>query len=204
MANFCGNCGVKLDADMKICPNCGRMVGKARRAVPASAPAPARTPKRAAPVRNVKKKKTAAPKPHTKRPVPEYEEEEESDRSGRHAAFVLIRRFVVIAVVVAAIYFAAFAVQVVRVKHATYEFNLPESFFSAKNYGEAFENATEDGHWHYNIVTQRVRYTATHNGEPIEITFSALGSVTVKEVDYDGKERTDDEEISNALMGLFI
>lgn len=198
MANFCGNCGVRLDAAMRVCPNCGRMVSMTaappRRAVPASAPAPARTAKR----------RSTAPRPQPKRRAPVYEEEEEEAPSRGRAAFVLIRRFLVIAVVIGAVYFAAFALQVVRVKHSTYEFEVSADWLTAKNYGQAFENSTEDGKWHYNIVTQRVRYTATHNGQPIEVIFSALGTVKVVEVDYDGKERTDDEEISHALMGLYI
>lgn len=196
MANFCGSCGVRLDSDMRVCPNCGRLVRNVGavpgRAVPASAPA----------ARPVKRK---APRPQPRRAeVYEEDEEEEEEKRGGRAVFVLIKRLVVVGIVVAAIYFAAFGIQVLRVKHSTYKFDIPAEWLSAKNYGQAFENSTEEGKWHYNPFTFRVRYTGVHNGEEIEVVFSVMLSVDVKEVDVDGEEKTSDKDISNALMGLFI
>ncbi len=214
MANFCGFCGVKLDSGMRICPNCGRLLknqtAAANRPVKTAAPAAKQTPPAKKQPRAVRASAPVKKQPPRKQPArpqpkkPDYDEDEEEEEPGRSAVLVLVKRAVIAVIIIAAIYFSLFFLQVLRVKHTTYEFNVPSSWMSAENFGQAFENSTEDGSWHYNPFTFRVRYTAKHNGDDIEVVFSALGDVEVKKVTVDGEEKTEKEDISTTLMGLFI
>ena len=221
MTRKCSSCGAAVSDSMKICPNCGRLLSsigdrheyqpeRQHRARPASAalrqpekthqngrrPAPKQTGgsrrKQPAPQR------PAAAGPHTKkRPAPVQEEKELPGWTR------IIKRTAVIAVILAAVYFALFGLQVLRIKHSSYEFDTGMKL-TASDYGEAFNNSVTGGSWSYNPFTFRMTYSGIHDGKEIAIRFSAAVKLDVESILVGSEEKTEREQIHNYLMGLFI
>ena len=229
MARRCSSCDAVVEDGMRLCPNCGRLIASigdrheyqpenGYRARPASAEIPRRregeqrrrpsAPDRGTgnrpgrpPVRkdtrdsakhsSAKKNKTA------KKPAPRREERELPLWTR------IIKRVTLVLVILAAVYFALFGLQVLRIKHSTYDFDT-QMKLTASNYGEAFSNSVTDGSWSYNPFTFGMTYSGIHDGKEIEIKFSAAISLEVKSIRVGEEEKTAKEQINIYLMGLFI
>ena len=233
MRSKCSSCGAGIDGNMRICPNCGRLLasigdrheyqaprtsrspeGRTSRAGAHTTGAvqkntgrpprtaqdkPARRKPAERPVREAVKKQPSQ-RVHTKPKAhpPARQEEKELPRWTR-----IIKRVTLIAVILAAVYFALFGLQVLRIKHSSYEFDTKMKL-SAENYGEAFSNSVTDGSWSYNPFTFGMTYSGIHDGKELEIKFSAGWSLEVKCVRVGKEDKTSKEQINIYLMGLFI
>ena len=230
MSKRCSSCSAVIESGMRVCPNCGRLLASigdrheyqpdnSRKAVPASAPKPAPensrrrvrpqsgqqgTPKR--PARDAAKKiRKKSPAPAAKavrapeRAVPPREEDAERLPGWRRA----VKITAVTAVILAAVYFALFGLQVLRIRHSTYKFDTSMTL-SASDYGEAFDKSVTGGSWSYNPFTFTMTYKGEHDGKDIAVKFSAGLELDVKSVTVGEEEKTEKEQINIYLMGLFI
>lgn len=221
---FCTGCGARLAPNVKLCPQCGKLVDAPRPQQtnpPKRRPAPqsrsdagaVRSQSRnlsgrvnAKPARRPLPPKTAKkPAAAPARPAPYiYEGHPDaapSDKKRKSTA--LIFRILTVLVILAAAYAAIFAVQVFRVKISSYDFDT-DMKLSHKNYGQAIEDYFEDGKWSVNPFSGVCVYKGeTKHGEEYEIVFTARISVKVDKITVNGKT-VDDKQIENRLMGMFI
>ena len=227
MARRCSSCDAVVEEGMRLCPNCGRLIASigdrheyqpegGRKARPASAEMPRRSEggqrkRPAASARDGQHRKSPARKDtrdstkrpaakkakSAKKPVPKQDERE------LPVWTKVIKRVTLILVILAAVYFALFGLQVLRIKHSTYDFDT-QMKLTASNYGEAFSNSVTDGSWSYNPFTFGMTYSGIHDGKEIEIKFSAAISLEVKSIRVGEEEKTAKEQINIYLMGLFI
>lgn len=207
----CSSCNAVVDEGMKLCPNCGRLLSSIgdRHEYQQSAPrrprppqarssGQARHPAGSGAKRPVRQQPAQKKKPSTKKNAPPAEDEKALPGWTR-----LIKRIALIAALLAAIYFGLFGLQVLRIKHSSYEFDTQMKLTSS-NYGEAFSSSVTDGSWSYNPFTFGMTYSGIHDGKEIEIRFSAAIEVKVKSIRVGNEEKTTPEQINNYLMGLFI
>ena len=222
MSRKCSSCNAAVDERMRICPNCGRLLQSigdrheyqpsGGRAVPAAAKSAGKKPAKGAkkpahPSQGGSGKKPAAREGavrrepvHTKPKAHPPAQQEEKELPGWTG---IIKRVTVAAVIIAAIYFALFGLQVLRIKKSSYTFDT-DMKLSASNYGEAFANSVEDGSWKYNPFTFGMTYSGKHDGKDIEIRFSAGWTLDVESIKVGKEEKTTKEQINIYLMGLFI
>ncbi|MBR4554773.1 MAG: hypothetical protein IKO27_04185 [Ruminococcus sp.] len=222
MSRKCGACYARVEAGMKICPNCGRLladIGERHEYQPEKNKAPAadnagrrnaRKPAAAAPEKPVRvKAPAAAEKPVQKKASRAAEKPRVKQRAEQAAEDArprwrgLVKKLIAAAVILTAVYFALFGLQVLRIRHSTYDFTT-DMKLAASNYGEAFDRSVTEGSWSYNPFTFSATYTGIHDGKEIEIDFSALISVKVKSVRVGDEVKNTDKQINIYLMGLFI
>ena len=215
MTRKCSSCNAVVDEGMRICPNCGRLLSsigdkheyqpeRPRRTRPASAklqqPDKGRSRKRPA----AEHKRPAAARPSAARPAAKKKKAPPPQETRELPIWTrIIKRAATAALILAAVYFALFGLQVLRIKHSSYQFDT-QMKLSASNYGEAFENSVTDGSWSYNPFAFKMTYSGVHDGQEIEIRFSAAFSLDVKSILVGKEEKTEREQIHNYLMGLFI
>lgn len=108
-----------------------------------------------------------------------------------------------IAVVVLIVYAVVFAIQVFRVRSATYKFDT-DMKLSAEDFGDAIDNSFDSGSWRYNPFTLTVTYKGEKKGEEdYELRFSAFTKIKLKSVSVGGNEKTGDI-MESAVLGLFM
>lgn len=205
MNNFCTACGARLERGVRICPNCGKLI---------PLPKEERHPQRASNGRQHKRpsgerpqKNIRRPQPEERRPRPAKPAEERAPvrqsaerPKGRKR---LVKRLIAAAVIVTVLYFAVFGLQVLRIRHSSYDFDT-DMKLSCQNFGEAFDRSVEDGKWSYNPFTFTAEYSGKHDGKDITVSFSAFVDVKVKSVEVAGEKKDTDKQKNIYLMGLFI
>ena len=192
MNNFCTSCGARLPEGTRICPNCGKLIP-----APKQTPRPAEEPRRRRPPEAVKKQRPKRPKTV---PMTEADTENRPKHSKRYR---VIRGLIITAVVLAAVYFSLFGLQVLRIRHSSYDFESTMKL-SCETYGEAFDRSVEDGSWSYDPFRFEASYTGIHDGKSIKLVFSALVDVKVKYIEVGGEKKDTDKQKETYLMGLFI
>ncbi len=203
----CPKCGARVDDDMVICGNCGKIIPKS---APKTKSAPKKQPRthsqkppqRSAqkPVQRTIQKSPSAPmKQKAQKPV-------KQKKQRRFASFFSkipnLKKALKIAVIVLVLYFAVSAVQIFRVRFSTYDFST-DMKMSYSSYGDAIDNFFESGHWSYNPFTFTVKYTGKSQNTDYKMKFSAIAKVNLKEVEVDGSSRTG-KKIEPVVMGMFI
>lgn len=222
MERHCSACGARISDDMKICGNCGKIIPpqRARNEVSRS---PKQNVHRESGINSSYQRKSTnakiiqnkvnKPKTQTERRKLKNAESiavnMEVPQKVKNQKFSLknsgkIKKWIKVAIVVIAIYIVISLVQIFRVRFTEYEFKSTDMKMSQKNFGQAIDNFFESGHWVYNPFTLTVKYTGeTSEGNEYDMKFSAFMSIEIKEIEVDGKEKTD-SQLESALMGMFI
>ena len=206
MGRICQSCHARIDDGMKICPNCGRVVPSEQiRREQEYQPAPRR-------VYEHPKRQTTPPEHPRQQPSRAYEERKRpaqpvhapvSGHKKKKSKLKIVRRIVIAAVVLLALYALIFVVQVLRIRRSTYDFSL-EMTMTRENYGEVIDEYFQSGSWSYNPFTFTATFTGVNSrNEEYEISFRALLDVNVSALSIDG-ERIQTEDFETRIMGMFI
>ncbi|MGN1133024.1 MAG: zinc ribbon domain-containing protein [Oscillospiraceae bacterium] len=201
----CPKCGARVDDDMVICGNCGKILPKtppkrqtrtySQKTTPKPPQKPVqRTIQKSAPARQRPQKSKKAQKPIKEK------------TAGKISAFFSkipnLKKILKITVIVLAIYFVISAVQIFRVRFSTYDFST-DMKMTHSNYGDAIDSFFESGHWSYNPFTFTVKYTGESQNTDYKMKFSAIAKVNLKEVEVNGTSKTG-KKIEPVVMGMFI
>jgi uncharacterized Zn finger protein (UPF0148 family) len=217
---YCQGCGAPLKPDVLVCPNCGRLATQQQPNQPRRAVKTVQSAKPARAVKTVPQQQTRQarpqqaavkrqaqradePKPKKKREKREKPDNQSQPNGKKKKIINAALRLATVAIVIGALYFSIFIVQVFRVKVSTYDFS-NEMQMSSDNYGEAIGSYFESGKWSVNPFTATCTYTGkTKHSEEYKIVFSAGLSVKIDEIYVDG-EKVKNKQIETRLMGMFI
>lgn len=202
----CSGCGARIEAGMKICPNCGKIAASQQ---PRTArPQPAKqvhkqTAHREEPPKQVHKQTVHKEEPPKRKAAEQcYAPISEPAKKKKRSKLKIVLKAAKMILIILIVYAVIFAAQVFRIRHSDYEFK-SKMKMSQDNFGEALDNYFEDGRWSYDPITFTASYKGTHEKQEYEITFSALVSVKVKSITIDG-EKVKSKFIETEIMGMFI
>lgn len=196
MERKCSACGARISDGMKLCANCGKIIPPPRTNNPQRQPVRRSYSPDIAQQANTREFITERRQPsQPQKPVVAAKPQKNTK--------AMVFKCIKVAVIVFIIYAVVSAIQIFRVRFATYDFKV-DMKMSQDNYGQAIDNFFDNGHWVYNPFTLTVTYTGEkkHEGD-YELKFSTGVSVTLKSVEVDGKPKEDDK-MESAIMGLFI
>ncbi len=220
MSRKCSSCNAVVEDNMKICPNCGRLLSSIgdRHEYQPHKPQPAKPaakrPQAARPQHSVSRAGGSRQGSVQHRQPPKGQPAKARTAAKGHSSpaheknelprwTMIVRRTALMLLIAAAVYFMLFGLQVLRIRHSTYEFDTKMKL-SSGSFGEAFDSSVQDGGWSYNPFTFTMTYSGRHDGRDMKVRFSAGFSVDVKSVTVGEEEKTTKEQINNYLMGLFI
>ncbi|MBR6044148.1 MAG: hypothetical protein IKP47_00790 [Ruminococcus sp.] len=200
---YCVNCGIRLPADVNVCPRCGRLLGTLGKNGEQPRERVRQTERPGQGERRPARAQGEAPRRRERLREAVPEPDEQTEELAKPRSHRLIKRLVIIAVILTAVYFAVFGLQVLRVRHSSYEFDTPMKL-THSTFGEAFDSSVEDGSWSYDPFTFTVKYKGIHRGKEMTVEFSAGFELKVKRIITGEEEKTAKEQIDISLMGLFI
>lgn len=188
----CSGCGARIEAGMKICPNCGKIAASQQ---PRTA--------RPQPAKQVHKQTAHREEPPKRKAAEQcYAPISEPAKKKKRSKLKIVLKAAKVILIILIVYAVIFAAQVFRIRHSDYEFK-SKMKMSQDNFGEALDNYFEDGRWSYDPITFTASYKGTHEKQEYEITFSALVSIKVKSITIDG-EKVKSKFIETEIMGMFI
>ncbi len=232
MSKFCTYCGAQLGDSIKVCPDCGRLVGiensKASEAAHQRREAarrvyehPKRVQNRQVPQQGaVRTKQRPVQRPPQQR-RPESEQAPRRPRSApeqmQHTAkkkksgvgslvWRIAKKVLLIGIIVGIIYGVLAFAMISLTKKAGYDFSdITQMQLEQDSYGEAIDVYFKDGSWSFNMFTFTVSYTGTaHNGDDYVMKFGhEKGKTVVTDMKVNGKKINQKDIMPLYVMGMF-
>ena len=230
MSKFCTYCGARLGDSIKVCPDCGRLVGienskvseaahQRREAARRVYEHPRRVQQQAqqSAVRTRQRPQQRPPQQrspepvheqHRPRPAPEQMQHTAKKKKTSAAAVVwrAAKKVILIGIIAAVIYGVLAFLMISLTKKASYDFSgVTQMQLEQDSYGEAVDVYFKDGSWSFNLFTFTVSYTGTaNNGDDYVMKFGReKGQTIVKEMKVNGKKINRKDIMPLYVMGMF-